>query len=96
MENKSLTPSHELSFSSDLSLDDNLRFIFNAQFAKYLVSQRKKLRLTQKELAQKSKVDRVTIAKIETCQKLVGMETALKLLYALNSKIQFIEFTTEN
>lgn len=48
--------------------------------------------MTQKELAVKSKVDRVTIAKIETCQKLVGMETALKLLYALNSEIQFIEF----
>ena len=84
-------PSYDFFFSPDLPLEDNLRFLFNARFAKYLVTQRKKLGMTQKELAQKSKVDRVTISKIETCQKLVGMETTLKLLYALNSEIQFAE-----
>ena len=55
--------------------------------------QRKKLGLTQEALADISGVNRVTIAKLETHQRLASIDVILKLLHALNLEIQFVEQT---
>jgi DNA-binding XRE family transcriptional regulator len=68
-----------------------LRVIFNDQFSDCIVAQRNKLNLTQEELAKRSGVSRVTIAKIETKQRLAGADVVLKLLDALNLEICFRE-----
>ena len=75
----------------NLSKDEILRFTFSANFARFLVNQRKKLGLTQEELSKISGVSRVTIAQLERYQRLAGTEVLLKLLDALNLDIQFIE-----
>lgn len=71
--------------------DKIMRFAFNSYFAQCLVSQRKRLGMTQESLAKKSGVNRVTIAKIESFQRLASTEVILKLADALNLEIQFIE-----
>ena len=53
------------------------------------------LGLTQEELAKKSDVNRVTIAKIETRQRLASIDVILKLLDALDLEIKFVEQTEE-
>lgn len=60
---------------------------FQGQLSKSIFYQRKKLKLTQAELAQISGVDRSMIAKIETVNQPTTLETALKLLSALNISI---------
>lgn len=78
-------------YLNEISSEDFLRYTFNIQFSKCLVKRRKMLGLTQEDLAKKSGVNRVTIAKIETRQRLASMDIILKLLHALNLEIQFIE-----
>ena len=46
--------------------------------------------ITQEELAEKSGVNRVTIAKIEKFQRQAGIDVVLKLLNALNLDIKFV------
>ena len=75
----------------NLSKEELLRFIFNASFAQCLVRRRKELGLTQEALANKSGVNRVTIAKLESYQRLASTEIILKLLDALDMEIQFVE-----
>lgn len=75
----------------NLPKEEVLRFLFNANFAQCLVRRRKELGLTQEALANKSGVNRVTIAKLESYQRLASTEIILKLLDALNMEIQFVE-----
>lgn len=79
------------STEDSLSRDEMLRFTFSANFARCLVSQRKKLGLTQEQLSELSGVSRVTIAQLEKYQRLAGTEVVLKLLDALNLDIHFVE-----
>ena len=72
---------------SVLSDEELLKFTFNIQFAKSVIEQRKRLGWTQEELAEKSGVNRVTIAKIEKFQCQAGIDVVLKLLNALNLDI---------
>lgn len=81
-------------YLTELPLEDQLRFAFNARFSYCLSTQRKKLGLTQEALADISGVNRVTIAKLETHQRLASIDVILKLLHALNLEIQFVERTT--
>lgn len=76
---------------SDIPKVELMRFRFNARFARCLVQRREELKLTQEALAERSGVNRVTIAKIESFQRLASTEIILKLLDALNMDIQFIE-----
>ena len=73
-----------------------MRFIFNARFAQCIIEQRKRLGMTQDDLAKKSGVNRTTIAKIESHQRLASTEVILKLIAALNLDIQFVERTSNN
>lgn len=78
-------------YLNEISSEDFLRYTFNIQFSKCLARRRQMLGLTQEGLAKKSGVNRVTIAKIETRQRLASMDIILKLLHALDLEIQFIE-----
>lgn len=60
---------------------------FQGQISKSIFYQRKKLNLTQEELSKISGVDRSMIAKIETVKQPPTLETAIKLLSALNMGI---------
>lgn len=60
---------------------------FQGQFSKNIYCQRKKLKLTQKQLQERSGVDRTMIAKIEKVQQPTTLETAIKLLSSLNMGI---------
>jgi transcriptional regulator with XRE-family HTH domain len=53
---------------------------------------RKRLRLTQKELAKRSSVPRTTISKIESGDRNVTIETLSKLAYGMGKslKISFV------
>lgn len=90
-DNKEKIFQENIPFLVDFSPEDQLKFAFNARFSQCITSQRKKLGLTQEELANKSGVNRVTIAKLETHQRLASMEVVLKLLTALNMEIQFVD-----
>ena len=81
----------QIPYLTGLSPDDQLKFAFNARFSQCITSQRKKLGLTQEALADKSGVNRVTIAKLETHQRLASTDVILKLLDALDLDIQFVE-----
>lgn len=60
---------------------------FRGRLSKSIFYQRKRLNLTQAQLAKRSGVDRTMIAKIEkVCQK-PTLETAIKLLSALNLEL---------
>lgn len=60
---------------------------FQGQISKSIFYQRKRLNLTQEELSKISGVDRSMIAKIETVKQPPTLETAIKLLSALNMGI---------
>lgn len=72
------------------SPEEQLKFEFNYVFSNCVREQRKTLGWTQNELAEKSGVNRVTIAKIEMQQRTVSVEVMLKLLQALGMTIQFV------
>lgn len=57
---------------------------FQGQFSKNVYCQRKRLKLTQKQLQGRSGVDRTMIAKIEKIRQPATLETAIKLLSSLN------------
>lgn len=73
-----------------LSDEDVLKFTFNIQFAKCLIEQRTHLGWTQEMLAEKSGVNRVTIAKIEKLQRQVGVDVMIKLLDAMGLTIKIV------
>lgn len=81
----------QIPYLTELSTEERLKFVFNARFSQCITSQRKKLGLTQEALADKSGVNRVTIAKLETHQRLASTDVILKLLDALDLEIQFVE-----
>jgi len=72
-----------------LSKEDELLFNFNRLVAISVRSQRKKLCMTQEELAKRSGVSRVTISAVEKRKRLVSTEILLKLLDALDLNISF-------
>lgn len=78
-------------FFNKLSLENQLRFVFSLEFAECLVKRREELGWTQEQLAEESGVNRVTIAKLETFQRMASVEVMLKLLHTLGMKIQFVE-----
>lgn len=90
MHNTIFDPNTSDAVRSILSDEELLKFTFNIQFAKSVIEQRKKLNWTQEELAEKSGVNRVTIAKIEKFQRQAGIDVVLKLLNALNLDIKFV------
>lgn len=78
-------------YLTELSPEEQLKFAFNARFSQCITARRKSLGLTQEALADKSGVNRVTIAKLETYQRLASTDIILKLLDALDLDIQFVE-----
>lgn len=84
----SLTSSERI--FNELSVDERLKFGFNLEFSKCLIQRRKELGWTQAMLAEKSKVNRVTIARLEKFQRTASIEVVLKLLYALGMGIEFV------
>jgi len=60
---------------------------FQGQLSKNIYYQRKRLKLTQQQLSERSGVDRTMIAKIERVQQPTTLETAIKLLSSLNMGI---------
>lgn len=90
MNNNSNIPLGEYTNIDRLPKEEFARFLFNARFAQCLVERRKELGLTQEALAKKSGVNRVTIAKLESFQRLASTEVILKLLDALDMEIQFV------
>lgn len=81
----------QIPYLTELTPEDQLKFAFNARFSQCITSQRKKLGLTQEALADKSGVNRVTIAKLERYQRMASTDVILKLLDALGLDIQFVE-----
>lgn len=65
---------------------------FQGQLSKSVLCQRKKMKLTQVELSKISGVDRSMIAKIEKLNQPSTLETAIKLLSALNMGIAICPF----
>ncbi|MEE0078272.1 helix-turn-helix domain-containing protein [Coprococcus sp. RTP21428st1_C9_RTP21428_210409] len=65
-------------------LSDYYAADFQGQFSKNIYCQRKRLKLTQKQLQDKSGVNRTMIAKIEKVQQPTTLDTAIKLLSSLN------------
>ena len=65
----------------------DLRYDFNIELVKKIILQRKKYKWTQQKLAEVSKVNRTTIAKLESFQRFVNLDVALKLLNALDLKL---------
>lgn len=63
---------------------------FQAQLSKSIFCQRKRLNITQVELSRLSGVDRSMIAKIEKINQPPTLETAIKLLSALNMDVAII------
>jgi len=74
---------------SVLTDEELVKFSFNVQFAKCVFDRRTALGWSQQTLAEKSGVNRVTIAKIEKLQRQAGIEVVLKLLEALGLEINF-------
>lgn len=65
---------------------------FQGQLSKTVYCQRKKMKLTQVELSKISGVDRSMIAKIEKAKQPTTLETAIKLLSALNMGVAICPF----
>lgn len=57
---------------------------FQGQFSKNVYCQRKRLKLTQKQLEEKSGINRTMIAKIEKVQQPTTLETAIRILSSLD------------
>lgn len=66
---------------------------FQGQLSKNIYCQRKKLKLTQMQLSERSGIDRTMIAKIERVKQPTTLETAIKLLSSLNMGIAIYPFT---
>lgn len=66
---------------------------FQGQLSKSIYCQRKKLKLTQMRLSERSGIDRTMIAKIEKVKQPTTLETAIKLLTSLNLGIAIYPFT---
>ena len=73
----------------EIPVEDRLRLSFNVSFANCIIKRRRELGWTQEVLAQKSGVNRVTIAKLEKYQRTVSVDVMLRLLNALGLSIQF-------
>lgn len=91
MNNKISSPNFPEQVFNELPLDDQLVFKFNIAFSSCLNKRRKELGWTQAVLAEKSGVNRVTIAKLERFQRTASIEVVLKLLYALGMDLKFID-----
>lgn len=65
------------------------------QLSKNIYCQRKRAKLTQQELSEKSGIDRTMIAKIEKVQQPTTFETATKLLTSLNMGIMIYSLGNE-
>lgn len=66
----------------------DLRFEFTANVAITIKERRKQLKITQEQLSKMSNVNRTTIAKLESFQRLiVNVDIILKLLDALGLKL---------
>lgn len=65
---------------------------FQGQFSKSIYCRRKKLKLTQKQLQERSGVNHTMIAKIEKVKQPTTLETAIKLLSSLNMGIALYPF----
>jgi len=74
-----------------LTVEEQLIFGFNRYVSRCIISQRKKLNMTQEELARRSGVSRVTISAIEKRKRIVSTEILLKLLHTLNLSVSFVE-----
>lgn len=72
------------SYNLSIPKSDFLTLNFQGQISKTVFCQRKNLKLTQEELSKISNVDRTMIAKIERVNQPTTLETAIKLLSALN------------
>ena len=82
-------------FLSKVGKVDELVVPVFIEFADCLVKRRKELGWSQDKLAEESGINRVTIAKLETYQRVAGIETVLKLLHTLGMKIQFEDIKKE-
>lgn len=71
---------------------------FQGQFSKNVYCQRKRLKLTQKQLEEKSGINRTMIAKIEKVQQPTTLETAIRILSSLDLGITIypLENSEEN
>ena len=65
---------------------------FQGQLSKNIYCKRKRMKLTQKQLSERSGIDRTMIAKIEKVQQPTTLETAIKLLSSLNMGIAIYSF----
>ena len=77
-------------FITLISEDDLMRIRFTIIFANFVNKQRQALGWTQEELAEKSRVNRITISKIERYHQTASIEVILKILKAFNMTIQFV------
>lgn len=76
-----------------LKISDFYAADFQGQLSKSIYCQRKKLKLTQMQLSERSGIDRTMIAKIEKVKQPTTLETAIKLLTSLNMGISIYPFT---
>ncbi len=90
MENNYVEPISSRRFN-ELSKEQRLILGFNIAFSDCIIKRRKELGWTQMILAEKSGVNRVTIAKLEKYQRTASIEVMLKLLYTMGLDIKFIE-----
>lgn len=73
--------------SSESNPADITSELFRSQLSEYVFTWRTKNNMTQKELAQKSRVDRTMIAKIEKLQQNASIETTAKLLSTMDAQL---------
>lgn len=76
-----------------LKLSDFYAADFQGQLSKSIYCQRKKLKLTQMQLSERSGIDRTMIAKIEKVKQPTTLETAIKVLTSLNMGIALYPLT---
>mgnify|MGYP000092806353 FL=1 len=82
----------ETNKESFIKLSDFYAADFQGQLSKNIYCQRKKLKLTQMQLSERSGIDRTMIAKIEKVKQPTTLETAVKLLTSLNLGIAIYPF----
>ncbi len=89
IENNIKDMSNENDFIREIS---NSRYEFTVELVKDILTKRKEKNLTQSELAKLSNVNRTTIAKLESFQRLiVNLDVILRLLDALDLKLTIID-----
>lgn len=91
MDNNIIEPISSERVFNELSLEQRLALGFNIAFSDCIIERRKELGWTQAILAEKSGVNRVTIAKLERYQRTASVEVVLKLLYTLGMGIKFVK-----